>query len=133
MAIGLVTGFFPCWFPTFGIGPLLSITLTKILRGNTVAAVISAGVGSFLWPLLFYLNYATGRILKGPTHQMDVPMTFEEVEYTETATLLQKLGKLGVEFLVGSTVNSILAAGIGYILFRYLFMRIRPTVLQWLR
>ncbi|HZG84835.1 DUF2062 domain-containing protein [Paenibacillus sp.] len=133
VALGLVTGFFPCWFPTFGIGPLLSVTLTKFMRGYTVAAVISAALGSFLWPVLFYFNYATGRILRSSFHRADPPMTVEEVEYTETATLLQKLGNLGVEFLVGSAVNSILSTIIGYFLFRYLFKKIRPTVMKWLK
>lgn len=133
VALGLVTGFFPCWFPTFGIGPVLSVTITKMMRGNTVAAVFSAAIGSFLWPVLFYLNYATGRILWSPSVRVEVPMAIEEVEYTETVTLLQKLGELGAEFLIGSIVNSILFTVIGYALFRYSFKRIRPTVLKSLR
>ncbi len=98
-----------------------------------MAAVIAAALGSFLWPLLFYMNYATGRILRGPNHQADVPKAIEEVEFTETLTFLERLGKLGVDFFLGSTVNSILSMVIGYFLFRYLFQKLRPTVLKRLR
>lgn len=49
IALGFVTVFFPCWFPTFGVGAALSIGITKLIKGNMLASLISATFGSILW------------------------------------------------------------------------------------
>lgn len=34
ISLGLVAGFVPNWFPTFGLGPLISVVLARLVRGK---------------------------------------------------------------------------------------------------
>ncbi|MFD2670636.1 DUF2062 domain-containing protein [Marinicrinis sediminis] len=133
ISLGLILGFFPCWFPTFGIGPFLSIAITKIAKGNIVAAVFAAAIGSFLWPVLFYLNYQTGSLfLPDPPAQAALP----DIEYN-TAHYLQPIvntfHKLGKSFMVGSFLNSVLFTFAMYGILSVVFSRYRERVLNKLK
>src|SRR5690606_26928908 len=64
VALGFVLGFYPCWFPTFGVGPALSVFLAGLLRTSVASAIVAAGAGSVTWPLLFYANYKVGNVLR---------------------------------------------------------------------
>ncbi|GAE05772.1 DUF2062 domain-containing protein [Paenibacillus sp. JCM 10914] len=60
IALGFAVGFFPCWFPTFGIDLLLAPLLARLVKGNIPSAFLAATTGSVLWPGLFYWNYKVG-------------------------------------------------------------------------
>jgi uncharacterized protein len=38
VALGFTLGFIPNWYPTFGLGVILSVGLAKSVKSNTVAA-----------------------------------------------------------------------------------------------
>jgi uncharacterized protein (DUF2062 family) len=138
ISLGLVLGFFPCWFPTFGIGPAMSIGLTRLLNGSVVAAIFSAGAGTFLWPVLFYLNFKAGRIIahifgysgdKVPSLDAEL-VDLKDIEYSETASIFSKIGEYGLDFIIGSIFNSIFFTIIGYFLFKYIFDKYRDRMLK---
>jgi len=131
IALSVVTGLLPCWFPTFGIGPAISIALTKLTKGNLPAAAIAASIGSFLWPVLFYMNYVTGGLI-GPSPELP-EISLEDVGYNETASNLDKLSELGREFLVGGVVNSLLFSILLYGMIYYSFKHYRKSILVKLR
>lgn len=140
IAIGFAWGFFPCWYPTFGVGMILSMLLTRVFRGNIPAALLAASVGSVIWPGLFYLNYRTGVLL----HLLSSsPETFEiheainapvpETDYSEykvETDYVDNLGHMGLNFAIGSVVNSILFTLVIYLLLRLIFPRIRKPLLH---
>ncbi|OAB41730.1 DUF2062 domain-containing protein [Paenibacillus glacialis] len=127
ISIGFIAGFFHCWFPTFGIGILLSIGLARLLRGNIVAAVISGSLGTLMWPGLFFLNYKIGLVLISLFY-------FTSIQGTpEIAMTGISFGHLGMNFLVGSIVNSIVFSIIGYFLLRFVLMKYRLPLLKRLK
>jgi len=140
IALGFVIGFFPCWFPTFGIGPALSLGLTKLVRGNVVAAAVAAALGSFAWPVLFYLSYKIGNIFRTlsqePTIENIDQLLLEEVpsaDYTETVEGLNRLGDMGLNFLYGSIWNSLFFTAVGYFAIRFILRRYRHALLRAFR
>lgn len=139
VAIGFVAGFFHCWFPTFGVGMLMSIALAKLLRGNLAAAIISGSIGSFLWPGLFFLNYRVGFIIeslfRAPVSQLDdaIGEPVPDVHYSKAADHFSSFGDIGLNFLAGSIVNSILFSIIGYVVLRIILKHYRLPLLRKLR
>lgn len=120
-AIGLACNF----YPTFGLGAVLSGFLAKLVGGNVVAGFIGGSMLAVFWPLLFYINMRVGSIFSRPP----IP-----VEGLEDVTL-ENVGRLtwGQTFLIGSLINSAVAATLAYFGFLLLYQRIRPAALRWLR
>lgn len=139
IAVGFMAGFFHCWFPTFGIGMLLSVGVAKLLRGNLAAAIISGSLGSFMWPVLFFLNYKVGFILSSffttPAFQLEevIDIPIPDFDYSETVDHFSSLGHIGTHFLVGSLVNSVLFSIVGYYVVRYILKYYRQPLLRKLR
>ncbi|WP_438350471.1 DUF2062 domain-containing protein [Paenibacillus sp. FA6] len=139
VVVGFIAGFFHCWFPTFGLGLLISVGLAKLLRGNLVAALIAGTFGTVIWPLLFYLNYVTGTIVmslfSSPLIQLDevieIPIT--ELGYSESAHQYSKLGNMSLYFIEGSIINSILFSVISYFILRFILKRYRRPLLKLIR
>ncbi|WP_280520864.1 DUF2062 domain-containing protein [Xylanibacillus composti] len=129
IALGFVVGFFPCWFPTFGVGPVLSVALTRWIKGNVVAAIVAASVGSFLWPFLFYLNYMSGKLITDNWSRTPDP----DEDYATTAEQVISLSDLGMDFIVGSLMNSIILTVVGYWLLRAIFTHYRPHIYRWIK
>ena len=135
VALGCTFGFFPCWFPTFGVGPALSVLLCRLVKGNVPAAVLAASFGSFMWPVLFFLNYFTGKLFyDGEAAQarqvvMQQYHEWPDIYYEEPIKQVNSWSSVGVEFLVGSIINSIVFSVVGYVLIRIIFNRYRKQLL----
>lgn len=121
ISLGLVAGFVPNWFPTFGLGPLISVVLARLVRGNIPAAIISASLGSLIWPFLFYLNYKVGCLFLYPT-----PAHAEEVN----KGLLNAAQDISILFFVGAFLNTILFGTLSYFLFYFIFSQYRDVILR---
>jgi uncharacterized protein (DUF2062 family) len=134
VALGFVTGFFPCWFPTFGVGPALSIGLTKFIKGNVLAALISATFGSILWPLLFFMNFKVGgawrRWFVDVAPLNDNIDDILDLEYVGTVDEINEWSALGLDFLVGSIINSLFFTLLMYVIVRLIIDRYKSTLLQ---
>lgn len=136
IALGFAIGFFPCWFPTFGIGLPLSLALARFVRGNIPAAILAATLGSFTWPMLFYLNYKTGFLLNklftSPSFNLDEAINepVPESDYVDTANHYGNLSDIGWNFLTGSITNSILLTVVIYFIFRFIVRRYRAPLLH---
>lgn len=142
IALGFVTGFFPCWFPTFGVGAALSIGITKLIKGNMLASLISATFGSILWPMLFFMNFKVGRIckdwmtshnnalVKGTALDHIAVEDILDIEYIETIDNINEWSELGFDFLIGSIVNSILFTILSYFIIKLILNRYQSTLLR---
>ncbi len=137
ISIGFIAGFFHCWFPTFGIGILLSLGLARLLRGNIAAAVISGSLGTIVWPGLFYLNYKIGFLLLSLFYFSSFQGNSLSIANLDPPDIsphyLSKFGHMGMNFVVGSVVNSIIFSVIGYFLIRFVLVKYRAPLLKRLK
>lgn len=120
-AIGLVVNF----FPTFGLGMLISGFLAKAIGGSAIAGLVGGAVLSFAWPVLFYLNMRTGGIFVRP------PVVVEDFEDFTPKVMNTVLW--GKTFSIGAVVNSVLLGLAAYLMVLLLYHRVRPTVLGYFR
>lgn len=121
-------GFIPSWFPTFGLGPLLSIGLAKFFRVNVIAALIGGVIGTPIWPILFFFNYKIGSLIFDRHNKVD---GIEDVNYEHVVN--ETLGSLqsgGITFLTGACINMIISTIAIYVIVYILFKRYRETILQ---
>jgi len=128
VALGVMLGFAPNWFPTFGLGPILSIGIAKLARVNVVAAIIGGVIGSPLWPILFLMNYRMGSMLyQKPSNVNDV----DDIDYIEAVNdTVGSLHSGSLTFLIGSVVNVIIFSILLYIVVFLLFKKYRLTILR---
>lgn len=66
-ALGLMVNF----FPTFGVGMLISGFVARALGGNFVAGLVGGATLSVFWPALFYLNLRVGQIVDPLPQRVD--------------------------------------------------------------
>jgi uncharacterized protein len=131
VALGLAVGFTPNWLPTFGLGPMLSITLAKMLRVNLISAFIGGVIGAPFWPILFLLNYRVGGLF------MNKPLEVNEigdVEYIEAVNdTVGSLHSGSIQFIVGASINVVLTSFVLYLLVYMLFRKYRVHILNKLK
>ncbi|WP_102344775.1 DUF2062 domain-containing protein [Bacillus sp. Marseille-P3661] len=131
VSIGLALGFIPNWFPTFGIGPIMSIGIAKVFRGNLIAAVIGGIIGTPIWPILFYLNYRTGSLFFNKHSKVD---EIEDVEYLDAVNdTVGSLQSGSFLFLSGAIINVFISSLVIYLLVYILFKKYRVTILRKLK
>jgi uncharacterized protein len=119
MAYGIMLGFIPCWFPTFGMGPFFSAGLARVARANILAAFVGGMLGTPLWPALFFLNYKAGSFFF-PAH-INVS-DISEVEYLDAANhTVESLQSGSLSFLTGAVVNIIISSLIIYVFVYFLY------------
>ncbi|GAB6926741.1 hypothetical protein JCM10914A_07240 [Paenibacillus sp. JCM 10914] len=137
IALGFAVGFFPCWFPTFGIDLLLAPLLARLVKGNIPSAFLAATTGSVLWPGLFYWNYKVGVMVHLLT---TYPRSFEiedaitapipETDYIIETDHFGIWGDMGINFLVGAVINSFLSTLILYAILRIILSKYRKPWLD---
>lgn len=120
-ALGLVVNF----YPTFGLGVLISGFVARILGGNFVAGTVGGALISLFWPLLFYLNIRVG----GWFYQAPLPV--EELEDVTEKTVDALVW--GQTFTVGAVFNSLWVGLLVYLLLRLLYRKTRPMALAYFR
>ncbi|MFC7681077.1 DUF2062 domain-containing protein [Paenibacillus sp. GCM10028914] len=137
IALGFSAGFFPCWYPTFGVDIIIAIALSRVIGGNMAAAILAATTGSMLWPLLFFINYKVGYLISHifssppPIDLVDVIHTpVPDRDYSVLARYFSKLGDMGVNFLIGSAVNSLIFSVVLYFIVRFLLSQYRKPLLN---
>ncbi len=131
VAASLTLGFIPSWIPTFGLGPILSVGIVKVFRGNILAAVIGGIIGTPIWPLLFFLNYQVGELVLRTNSSID---TLDEVEYLDVGNQTLWSIKAGsMLFFTGSMINIIIFSILSYLLTYFLIKRYRALIVKKLR
>lgn len=120
-ALGLVVNF----FPTFGLGMLISGFVARVLGGNFVAGVVGGATLSLFWPVLFYLNIRVGQLFYPPVVVVD------ELEDVTTRTMQALMW--GRTFTIGAALNSLVVGLIVYVLLRLLYGKTRPGALAYFR
>ncbi|MEK5444675.1 DUF2062 domain-containing protein [Fredinandcohnia sp. FSL W7-1320] len=134
VALGFTLGFIPNWYPTFGLGVILSVGLAKLVRANTVAAFVGGVIGSPLWPALFLLNYKVGNLLLDRSTRVD---ELEDVDYADalehTLDGVNSFFSKGFTFLEGAFINTVLFSIFSYFIVKFLFKMYRKGLLRMIR
>ncbi len=134
VAVGFTMGLIPSWFPTFGLGPALSVGLAKLVRANTFAAIVGGVIGTLIWPLLFLLNYKVGSLLLDRNTRID---ELEDVEYINavhhTLNGIDSIHSSGYLFLTGAVINIIISSLFIYFLVYFIFKKYRVSILKKIR
>ncbi|TVX88218.1 DUF2062 domain-containing protein [Paenibacillus agilis] len=130
ISLGIVFGFFPCWYPTFGIGPVLSIGLTKWAKGSIAGSIFAAALGAVVWPIFFYMNVITGNWIMKLAYLLHI---YSGDIAVGGAGWLQVWLRTGLNFTIGAILNSILFTLLGYWIWIWIIQRFRPQLLQMAR
>jgi uncharacterized protein (DUF2062 family) len=123
IALGFALGFIPNLFPTFGLGPFLSVAMAKVIRGNMISALLGATLGAWMWPLLFYINYKVGEWVT------DREVRVEEIVQEN----LEGVGGIGWNFIIGAGINSIFVGVLLYIVSFYIYCRYREQLMNYIK
>lgn len=138
VGMGAAVGVFWNFIPSVGIGPFLSMGLAKLLKASGVAALtINLATGIFI-PFFYSLNLMTGRMILnrdvkpeevGGNIQKSFQDNLEVVDQVKGEPSrffsLDSITSVSLDFIIGSAVNALLAAGIVYTIF-WLLIRYRP-------
>lgn len=134
VALGLTMGLVPSWIPTFGLGPVLSVGLARLVRANTVSALVGGVIGTPIWPLLFLLNYKVGSLIFDREPKVD---ELEEVEYINaihhTYEGIVGSHSTGFLFLTGAVINILIFSTLIYFIVYLIFKRFRVRILNKIR
>lgn len=140
VAIGFSVGLFPSWYPLIGIGPILSLGLTRLFKGAMPAAIFAASLDSFVWPLTFFLNYHTGHFLVALWRSSSLPASMPNIDipdwpedYMQPIHQSHHWRDAGVDFITGAVVNSVIFAIIIYIVIKWVMLKYRVPLLRRLR
>jgi uncharacterized protein (DUF2062 family) len=120
-ALGLVVNF----FPTFGLGVLISGFVARLFGGNAAAGLVGGATLTFFWPALFYLNMRVGGLFFRP----EIPV--EDLEDVTQKTVNALVW--GRSFMVGAVLNSLIAGTAVYLTLRAVYRQIRPGSLAYFR
>ena len=134
VAAGFTMGLIPNWFPTFGLGPALSVGLAKLVRVNIFSAIVGAVLGTPLWPLLFMLNYKIGSLILNRNTQID---ELEDIEYIDALEHIpdsvNSIHSSGYIFLTGAVINILISSILIYLITYFIFKEYRVRILCKIR
>jgi len=127
-AVGMFFGFMPLW----GFKTLLAIGVSRLLRGNLLAAAIGATLHDFampLWPLLLRWEYDVGYWLLSHPHELPPSLRLSHHSpsvWFHWSTFLT----VGRPLLVGSLVIAAPVAVATYYAMVAVIARSRPTTAE---
>jgi uncharacterized protein (DUF2062 family) len=120
-AIGMVFNF----FPTFGLGAVVSGFVARLFGGNILAGFIGGSTLAIFWPVLFYLNMRVGSLFLRPPQIVD---SLDDVTPQAVDALVW-----GRTFFIGSVLNSLVVGLAAYFLFLLVYERIKVRSLRRLQ
>lgn len=127
VALGFSLGFLPNLFPTFGLGPIISVAISNLLRGNAISALLGATAGSWAWPFLFVLNYTVGEWIT------EREVFVENIVDEDIDDVADQVSGMGLNFVVGTAVNTLIFGVVLYVLAFYTFGRYRGRMLKYIK
>lgn len=128
IALGLTLGFIPNWYPTFGFGPIISVTIARLFKGNLVSAFIGGISGTIIWPFLFFINYKVGNLILHTNKNTSIHRNIKEVKHFYFHSK-----SLGLEFIIGALIDTVIFSVIIYFVSYIIFSKYRKLSLTRLR
>jgi hypothetical protein len=125
VARGFSIGLIPHFFPTFGLGALISAFLARACGGNGVAGLISGALFAPLWPIFFYINMKVGGWM---LQSHDSVRDLDDVVGAKAQALVW-----GRDFTVGAVACGAVACTATYLILVAIYERVRPRLLMHFR
>jgi uncharacterized protein (DUF2062 family) len=125
VAIGFTMGLLINFVPSFGFGPVISVAIARIARGNTVAGFL--GGISLIWafPFLFYLNVLVGNLI--------LPFDVAEIVSVNEENPAIEVGlHLGKAFFIGMFINIIIFGIVSYFSMLFIVTKYRKRILSYI-
>jgi len=118
----------------FGLDPVIAVGLARLVKANTVSSLVGGVIGTFIWPLSFFLNYKIGSLLLDRNSRVD---ELDEVEYINAIQHIYKwiVGShsSGFIFLTGAVINILISSILIYIIVYLVFKKHRVSILNKIR
>ncbi len=134
VALGLTVGLIPSWLPMFGLDPVIAVGLARLVKANTVSSLVGGVIGTFIWPLSFFLNYKIGSLLLDINSRVD---EIDEVEYIHaiqhTYNWIVGSHSSGFIFLAGAVINILISSILIYLIGYFIFKKHRVRILNKIR
>ena len=128
VARGFALGIIPHFFPTFGMGAVISAVFARACGGNGLAGLVGGALFTPFWPFLFVLNVKVGAwIFSDPAGAVEV------ADVADVTTPRAHALVWGRDFSTGAILCGAVAALTCYVLLVFLYERMRPSLLQWSR
>jgi uncharacterized protein (DUF2062 family) len=128
VAGGLAWGGFVHFYPVFGVGPLLAVTMAKLSRVNMAAATVGWVVFMPLFPFFFYLNYLIGNLfVRVPAEDLKIVMQ-SFINFRLEDYLL-----VGKAFIIGSLLNSLVELVLIWTAGSFFLKRYRKRTQEFIR
>ncbi len=125
VSLGFTIGFLINFVPSFGLGPLISTTVAKLLRGNAIAGLIGGVLFIWIFPFLFYLNIVVGDFC--------IPIEINELEGDELEDAEEVIDaglSIGKAFFVGMIINMVVFGISLYYITFYIVKKHRMKLLR---
>jgi uncharacterized protein (DUF2062 family) len=110
IAMGFSVGTFIGIFPTFGLGWIIALALSRIFRFNYISAVLGSitVMNPVTWPFFLTLSAFVGAFIfqKEPSYILSI---------IQNGNLLDSIGKIIVVYITGNLIVSFIMSAICYI------------------
>jgi len=128
VARGFALGIIPHFFPTFGLGAVISAVFAKACGGNGLAGLVGGALFTPFWPFLFVLNIKVGAwLFSNPDEALEL------ADVADVTTPRAHALVWGRDFSTGAILCAIVTALTCYVTLVFVYERIRPSLLQWTR
>ncbi len=118
LARSMALGFGLALLPLPVINVPLGILLAKLLKWNILATTVPALLLTYVSPFLYYLNYKTGSLFINSTEKVPQDFTYDLSFWDR---IIDFFAHAGPAYLLGSIINSFLAATIAYFVFYVIY------------
>jgi uncharacterized protein (DUF2062 family) len=125
VARGFSIGLIPHFFPTFGLGAIISAFLARACGGNGMAGLIAGALFAPFWPAFFYVNMKVGSLI---LQSRDVIVDIDDVTGPKVQALVW-----GRDFTVGAVICGTITCVSVYLILVAIYERIRPHLLKHFR
>ena len=128
VARGFALGIIPHFFPTFGLGAVISAVFAKACGGNGLAGLAGGALFTPFWPFVFVLNIKVGAWIFSDASEALAVADVADVTGPRAQALIW-----GRDFSTGAILCALVTAVVCYLALVFLYERFRPSLLQWTR
>ena len=100
--------------PTFGLGVVAAFFIARLIRVNSLAAVISAVLFKLAIPFFIYINFKTGSLFINDPPQLNGEL-LSRAELMASPWFNFDWSRLGRSFILGSVINAAVCFGLVYL------------------
>lgn len=118
LARSIALGFGLALLPLPGLNMPIGMVLAKLLKWNIIATTIPALLLAYISPFLYVFNYKIGSLFIKSGERVPVAVPYDLSFWDKIVDFFTYAGPA---YLLGSVINSLLAAMISYFIFLFIY------------